>query len=147
MVRLSLGYPDAKHEAAMVLQRQNRNPLKELSALLSAEDVQAMQQEVEATYIGEPVVHYIVDLITATRSHSQLARGASPRATLAVTSMAKAIARLRGRDFVVPKDVQEVFVCTVAHRLLLTSQAEGQGITAEAILAELLKSVPAPRLS
>ena len=147
MVRLSLGYPSAKDEANMVLQRQNRDPLKELSALLNADDVSAMQQEVEATFVGEPVVHYIVDLITATRSHPQLSRGASPRATLAVTAMAKAVARLRGRDFVVPKDVQEVFLPTVAHRLLLSSQAEGQGLTAEAILTELLKSVPAPRLS
>ena len=147
MVRLSLGYPDAKHEAAMVLQRQGQDPLKALTAILQPADVTAMQQEVAATFIGEPVVQYIVSLINATRDHPQLLRGASPRATLAVTAMAKAIARLRGRDFVIPKDVQEVFLPTVAHRLLLSSQAEGQGLTAEAILTELLKDVPAPRLN
>ena len=147
MVRLSLGYPDAKNEAAMVLQRQNRDPLKELTALLQPGDVQAMQKEVEATFIGEPVVHYIVDLITATRNHPMIARGASPRATLAVTAMAKAIARLRGRDFVVPKDVQEVLVSTLAHRLLLSSQAEGQGLTSESILKEILLDISAPKLS
>ena len=146
-VRLSLGYPSAKDEAAMVLQRQGKDPLKELTPLLTTSHVVAMQQEVEATFVGEPVVHYIVDLISATRKHEALARGASPRATLSVTAMAKAIARLRGRDYVVPKDVQEVFVSTVAHRLLLTSQAEGQGLTAQAVLTGILHTVPAPKLS
>ena len=146
-VRLSLGYPNPKDEAAMVLQRQGRDPLKELTPLLSTQNVVALQQEVEATFVGEPVVHYVVDLISATRNHSAIARGASPRATLSVTAMAKAIARLRGRDYVVPRDVQEVFVHTVAHRLLLTSQAEGQGLTSQAVLGEILHAVPAPRLS
>ena len=131
----------------MVLQRQGRDPLKELTPLLSTQNVVALQQEVEATFVGEPVVHYVVDLISATRNHSAIARGASPRATLSVTAMAKAIARLRGRDYVVPRDVQEVFVHTVAHRLLLTSQAEGQGLTSQAVLGEILHAVPAPRLS
>ena len=146
-VRLSLGYPDPKDEAAMVLQRQGCDPLKDLNALLSTQDVVAMQQEVEATFIGQPVVDYIVALISATRNHPFLERGASPRATLSVTAMAKAIARLRGRDYVIPRDVQEVFAPTVAHRLLLSSQAEGLGLTAEAVLAELMHSVHAPKLS
>ena len=146
-VRLSLGYPSPKDEAAMVLQRQGRDPLKELTPLLTTQGVVAMQQEVETTFVGEPVVDYIVDLIGATRNHEAIARGASPRATLSVTAMAKAIARLRGRDYVVPRDVQEVFVNTVAHRLLLTSQAEGQGLTCQQVLEELLRTVAAPRLS
>jgi len=146
-VRLSLGYPSPKDEAAMVLQRQGRDPLKELTPLLTTQGVVAMQQEVETTFVGEPVVDYIVDLIGATRNHEAIARGASPRATLSVTAMAKAIARLRGRDYVVPRDVQEVFVSTVAHRLLLTSQAEGRGMTCHSVLDEILHTVPAPRLS
>ena len=146
-LRLSLGYPSEKDEAAMVLQRQGRDPLKELSPLLDTHGVIAMQEEVESTFIGEPVVNYIVDLICATRKHQAISRGASPRATLSVTAMAKAIARLRGRDYVVPKDVQEVFVITVAHRLLLTSQAEARGLTGEAVLQEILRTVPAPKLN
>ena len=105
-----------------------------------------MQEEVAATFVGEPVVSYIVDLIGATRSHEQLSRGASPRATLAVTAMAKAVARLRGRDYVVPVDVKEVFVTTVAHRLLLTSKAESQNIVPEQLLQQILERIPAPKL-
>ena len=146
MVRLSLGYPGPKDEVNMVLSRQGRDPMKELPQLLDAHAVVAMQEEVAATFVGEPVVSYIVDLIGATRSHEQLSRGASPRATLAVTAMAKAVARLRGRDYVVPRDVQEVFVMTVSHRLLLTGQAEGRGITAAQVLQEILETVPVPKL-
>ena len=105
-----------------------------------------MQQAVADTYIAPEVVKYVVELVAATREHPALERGASPRATLAVTAMSKAIAQLRGRDYVVPKDVQEVFPYTVEHRLLLTAGAQSQGVSAFVVLQELLGKVPAPKL-
>ena len=146
MVRLSLGYPSPRDEVAMVLNRQEGNPLEALQSLITREQLAALQEIVAQTHMNEAVVTYLVKLITATREHPDILRGASPRATLAVTAMAKAVAQLRGRDYVVPGDVQEVFSRTVAHRLLLSSRAEGQGRTAEQILAEIVKTVPAPRL-
>ena len=131
MIRLSLGYPSPKDEAAMVLCRQ---------------ELVALQDQVEATFLSDSVVNYIVALSGATRSSEYLLRGASPRATLSVTAMAKAVARLRGRDYVTPADVREVFVHTVAHRLILSPKAESQGKGAEQILQELLSAVPAPKL-
>ena len=145
-VRLSLGYPAPKDEIAMVLNRQDGNPLHKLSALMTRENLVAMQAEVENTYIKDSVVKYLVDLIVATRNHEDILRGASPRATLAVTSMAKAVAQLRGRDYVLPSDVREVFTWTIAHRLILSPKAEGQGKTAEQILAEIISQVPSPRM-
>jgi len=145
-IRLSLGYPNPADEIAMVLSRQGNNPVKSLQPLMSREDLAALQEEVEKTYVHEAVVKYIVDLITATRNSENILRGASPRATLAVTSMAKAAAQLRGRDYVVPADVREVFLWTVAHRLLLSSKAEGEGKTAEQILKEIMEHTPAPRM-
>ncbi|MBQ7312092.1 MAG: MoxR family ATPase [Clostridia bacterium] len=145
-IRLSLGYPAPKDEIAMVLNRQDGNPLGKLFALMTREDLAAMQNEVTRTFIHEAVVKYIVDLITATRNSDDILRGASPRATLAVTSMAKAMARLRGRDYVVPGDVREVFPWTVAHRLLLSSKAEGQGRSAEEILKQIIEQTPAPKM-
>ena len=145
-VRLSLGYPSPKDEVAMVLNRQGGNPLNALPPLMTRETLAAMQDEVANTYMNEAVVTYIVDLITATRNSEDILRGASPRATLAVTSMAKAVAQLRGRDYVVPGDVREVFIYTVAHRLILSPRAEGQGKTAEQVLGEILTQVPAPKL-
>jgi len=145
-VRLSLGYPSPKDEMAMVLSRQGTNPLKELTALMTRQQLTAMQDTVEQTFLSDAVVNYIVNLIVATRQHEEILRGASPRATLAVTAMAKAVARLRGRDYVVPGDVREVFVHTVAHRLLLSPRAEARGRQAEQILRDILESVDAPRL-
>ena len=98
------------------------------------------------TYVSEVLVNYIVELISVTRKHEQIQRGASPRATLAVTSMAKAVAQLRGRDYVTPQDVKEVFTTTVAHRLLLTPKAEGQGVTVEQLLESIIGRIPTPRL-
>ena len=145
-VRLSLGYPTPRDEIAMVMNRQGGNPLHALSALMSRDNLVAMQNEVENTYIKESVIKYIVDLIVATRSNDDILRGASPRATLAVTSMAKAVAQLRGRDYVLPSDVREVFIWTIAHRLILSPKAEGQGKSAEQILTEIIGQVPAPRV-
>lgn len=146
MVRLSLGYPSRKDEANMVLSRQNGNPLAELEPLFNGEQVELLRDTVAQTYIGEAVVNYIVELIDATRHHEDILRGASPRATLAVTAMAKAIAQLRGRDYVIPGDVKEVFVTTLAHRMVLTPKAEGQGLVAESILRQILEQVAAPKL-
>ena len=146
MVRLSLGYPSPKDEIAMVLNRQSGNPLHALSALMTREDLVKIQDAVEETFLSDTVVSYIVALINATRGSEYLLRGASPRATLAVTSMAKAVACLRGRDYVIPADVKEVFSHTVAHRLLLSPKAEAQGKTAESVLQDILTTVPAPRL-
>ena len=145
-VRLSLGYPSPKDEAAMVQSRQSGNPLKELVPVLTGDQLIQMQEEVENTYISDPVVTYIVSLIGATRDHGDIARGASPRATLAVTAMAKAVAQLRGRDYVIPADVREVFIDTVAHRLILSSRAESLGRQPEQILREILNATDAPKL-
>jgi len=145
-VRLSLGYPSPKDEAAMVLSRQSGNPLLTLQPLMTRQQLAQLQQCVEETFVSEAIVHYIVSLITATRQNELILQGASPRATLAVTAMAKAVARLRGRDYVVPGDVREVFVHTVAHRLLLSPRAEAQGLTAEQILRDILEHTDAPKL-
>ena len=146
IVRLSLGYPAPNEEVNMVMERQEGNPLHKLTPLLTNENLVAMQEEVERTYVQSSVVKYIVDLIVETRTNEYIARGASPRATLAVTAMAKAMARLHGRDYVLPDDVQEVFATTIAHRLILSTKAEARNLTAEMVLAEIFKQVPAPRM-
>ncbi len=146
MVRLSLGYPSPKDEAAMVLNRQGGNPLHALRPLMSREQLTAIQDTVEATFVSDSVVNYIVSLITATRQNEDTLRGASPRATLAATAMAKSVAQLRGRDYVVPGDVREVFPQTVAHRLILSPRAETQGKSAETVLRNILDTVPVPKL-
>ncbi len=146
MVRLSLGYPNPKDEMAMVLNRQGQDPLQSLGQLLASTDVALLQETVAHTHVSTDVVKYIVELINATRQHEDISRGASPRATLAVTAMAKAVAQLRGRDYVVPKDVQEVFSHVVSHRLLLSQRAEAKGFSSEQVLKQIIDGVDAPKL-
>ena len=145
-VQLSMGYPSPKDEIEMAMQRQGRDPLRQIQQVVSAEQLRALQETVENTYVSEAVVKYVVELINATRESELLLRGASPRATLATLAMAKAVAQLRGRDYAVPRDVQEVLCCTVAHRLLLSPKAEGQGMDAGQVLQEIMGKVRAPRL-
>lgn len=145
-VRLSLGYPKALDEINMVMNRQGRNPLSSLQPLMTAEELCALQEEVAKTHVSKAAVSYMVELTGATRSHRDIALGASPRATLALNSMAKAVAQLCGRDYVLPEDARAVFKRTIAHRLLLSAEAERNGKSAEKVLDEILSSVPLPKL-
>ena len=146
MLRLSLGYPSPKDEVAMVRQRQGADPMKQIHAVVTAQELSQLRSQVAGTFIGEEVTAYAVDLIQATRTDDRLLRGASPRATLALVAMSKAVAQLRGRGYVIPKDVQEAFVITQAHRLEMAPGAIGQGMTPQEILETILSKTPAPKL-
>lgn len=146
MIRLSLGYPDLQDEIRMVMGRQQVNPLHTLQPLMTREALVALQNTVERTYVHEQVVTYAVRLIGATRQNAMIARGASPRATLAVIALAKSLARMRGRDYVIPEDVMEAAAHALPHRLLLSATAQAQNLTAENVVRQLLATVPAPRL-
>ncbi|MCI8620099.1 MAG: MoxR family ATPase [Oscillospiraceae bacterium] len=146
MLRLSIGYPAPEDERAMVLHRQNHNPLQDVQQVITQKQLQEMQEQAASVYTKKEVIDYIIALIGATRKHGQLLRGASPRATLSVTAMAKSVAYLSGRDYLLPGDVQTVFVNTVAHRLLLTPEAENAGVSTQNILEAVLKATPAPKL-
>ncbi len=144
-VRLSVGYPKAKDELNMVMARQGGvNPLDQVNQVVNRTELAAMQDAVSRVYIKDTVVNYVVSLVSQTRNHPQIQRGASPRATLAVVSMAKAAALMNGRDYVLPEDVQTVFAGTVAHRLLLSADAQAQGQREEQLLTDLLSQIRAP---
>lgn len=143
-VRLSIGYPTPEAERSMVLSRQSGDPLAQVRQVVSREELLAMQEQTAQVYMKDSLVDYIVALVGATRTHPDILRGASPRATLSVSAMAKAAAYLQGRDYVVPKDISSVYVNTVAHRLLLSPEPEARGVTAEQVLAQILKRTSAP---
>lgn len=145
-VRMSIGYPAPADERNMVLNRQGSNPLDQVRQVVRREELIAMQEQASRVYMKEEIVDYAVSLVGATRNHPLILRGASPRATLSVTAMAKAVAYIQGRDYVVPKDVQAVFVNTVAHRLLMTPEAEAKGITPDSVLEQIQSTAAAPRI-
>ena len=145
-VRLSLGYPEAEDELTMLLQRQGADPMAQVEQTVTLEELTGMQELVSQTHVSQEVARYVVALVAQTRSSELLLRGGSPRATLALTAMAKAVARLRGRDYVVPKDVQEVLFVTLGHRLKLSPKAESQDMDTEQVLRTILGKVRAPKL-
>jgi MoxR-like ATPase len=147
MIRLRIGYPDAKSEAAMISLRQDGDPLSKIKPVLTRDALLQMQDIVAKTYIKETVVNYIVALVRATREHKDILQGASPRATLAVAAMAKAFARMKGRDYVTPADVRHVFIPTVAHRIRLSPNAQECALSAEQTLKQILSSVKAPSIT
>ena len=141
-----MGYPDAEAECEMVRQRESGNPLDTVRQVVSRDELLRMQKACAAVYCKDEVLEYVVRLIGATRKNDKLSRGASPRATLAVVAMAKAVAYMQGRDFIIPKDVERVFVRTVAHRVKLTQEAELRGNTADSVLEEVLKRAIVPKV-
>lgn len=145
-MRLSIGYPSPEAECEMIANRLGRNPLESVRRIVTREQLLEMQREAAGVYVKDEVISYIVRLIGATRSHPLLTRGASPRATLSVTALARAIAYIYGRDFVIPDDVSMVLEHGAAHRLLLAHEAEAKGVTAESILRNIVKGVPAPKV-
>ena len=147
MVRISVGYPSAKFEKAMIEQRKNGiNPMDSVRALCDAKTLLEMQAQVNNVFIHDAITDYIISLVNRTRGHADLERGASPRASLAFTSMAKAHAFLNGREYVVPKDVQQVFLPVITHRLILNPEAEVNGKNTTEIAKEILASTFVPKV-
>ena len=145
-LRLTLGYPAPKDEAAMIKNRQAGNPLAEVRPCITRQGLMDLQDQVDKTYLSDSVIEYLVALCAATRKSELLLRGASPRATLSAAAMAKSIAQLRGRDYVVPGDIKEVFIPTLTHRVQLSTRAESQGKSVQQALKAILDATPAPRL-
>ncbi len=145
-VRISMGYPDFNDECQMIMNRAKGNPLDKVSQVVSREQLVDMQQSVKNVFVHNDIVEYIVSLINATRNSKFISRGASPRATLSLTDMAKAVAFSNGRDYVVPRDVRKVFVSTLNHRIILSNEAVSKNLSAKQVLLDILKTVKQPRI-
>jgi MoxR-like ATPase len=153
LMHVRVGYPSEQAETAILnLVRQEssvRSAVMPAPFRLSQDDVFAARQEILGIYMSEPVERYIVALTMATREgrgelRSLLEYGASPRGTIALDQCSRALAWLEGRDYVSPEDVQAVAHDVLRHRLLLTFDAEAQGITSDRVVDLLLDQVPVP---
>ena len=141
MMRLSMGYPAPQDELELLRRRSAGPVVERVSQVTDRAGLERLRQAVEAVHISDEVLDYIVRLVGATRRHPAIAQGGSPRATLAVAAVSRAAAFIRGRDYVLPDDVTELFRDTVAHRLILTDGRE----TGDPV-GDVLASVRAPRL-
>jgi MoxR-like ATPase len=145
LLRTAVGYPSLDDEWRLLHERLERGTDEvALRPVVTRDEVLAMQRSLEQVHVTEPVGRYVVALCDATRRDEQVSVGASPRGTLAVTKLARALAAVRGRDFVTPDDVKAVAVPALAHRLVLRSELWVRQVSAEQVLARVLDEVPAP---
>lgn len=141
MVRLSIGYPSAEDQIRILKARRYSNPLDEIQVAAQAENILEIQNYLSALRISDDILYYLIHLCEATRQHPLVELGISPRGVGALTRMAKAWAILKDRSYVIPEDVQNVFVDVCAHRLTLKPQARVEGISEQDILRDILKEV------
>ena len=139
LMRISLGYPDRAAERALLAGVDRRAMVDHLPSLLQGDELDRLQQAVQAVHAADPLLDYVQDLITATRSGRWFLQGLSPRAGIALLRAAKAQALISGRDYVAPDDVQAVLPQTIAHRLIPVGDA-GRG--AEEQVRAMLQAVP-----
>jgi MoxR-like ATPase len=142
LLRVSLGYPSPDEERQILNNLRREHPISQLGGVVEIGDVLSMQRDVWDVHVDESLSDYVIRLIHATRASTDLAVGASPRASLALFKAAQALAAMRGRDHVVPDDVKYLAVPTLAHRLVLKPEAELRGRSARAILGEIVERTP-----
>ncbi|MFL6001755.1 MAG: AAA family ATPase [Nocardioides sp.] len=142
--RLAIGYPSPEAELEMVDQHGAGSPLDDLEPVSDAIEVAKLSQAVRAVHISPAVRRYAVDLVTATRDNRDLRLGASPRATLHLLRTGRAAAALEGRDFVLPDDLLGLAGPVLAHRRLLSAEAQVARRTTHAVVTDVVASVPVP---
>lgn len=145
LFKIPIGYPNEADEIRVLgTHHVDRALAVETRRVLSAQDLARAREIANAVMPREEILGYAVSLVRATRDHPSIAVGASPRAALWMVRAAKGIACLEGRNFVLPEDVQAVIVPTLRHRIVLEPSAEVEGMTADAVVEEVVRSVPVP---
>jgi MoxR-like ATPase len=145
LLRMSLGYPERDDEALVLAHRGARKKEQvDLSPVLDAAGLLAMQRVVEEVHVSESVRLYMVDIVRQTRADSRVQVGSSPRGSLALYCLARARAVLNGRDFVTPEDVKAIAVPALSHRLTLRPELWVQRVSGERVVRDVLETVPTP---
>jgi len=144
MIRLKMGYPSPSEERGMMDMQRKGHPIRAILPVETPENIVRLREELASVAMDETVKQFIVSLVNATRESRDLALGASPRATLALFKLSRALAGLSGRNYVLPDDVKQLAVPVLAHRVLMDPVAQMNGLTPEAVVESLLEKVPVP---
>lgn len=139
LMRLTMGYPQLEEEVSILRGRAEIDPLKQIHPMMHAENLIALQQQVASVYVDDRLYYYAASISKATREHTQITLGVSPRGTLALIQAAKAAALLQGRDYLLPDDIASLCPDVLAHRLIVRGGADpGQ------VLSQILHEIPVP---
>ncbi|USH00466.1 MoxR family ATPase [Thermococcus argininiproducens] len=143
MLHINVGYPDKNEEVTMLL-RKDRGDFREIRQVFTPTQILALISQVRKVKTSEEVLHYLYEIIARTRRDNRLLIGASPRAAEHLLYTAKALAFLRGRDYVIPDDIKEMAVSVLSHRLLVRAEYELEGVKSEDVVREILDEVEVP---
>tara|TARA_B110000285_G_scaffold49460_1_gene56166 strand:- start:5542 stop:6630 length:1089 start_codon:yes stop_codon:yes gene_type:complete len=148
LFKIKIDYPSLQEEE-QILQRYKNDiqtpSLEDIKPVFTAEEIKKIQDTVGSVIVEDNLIKYIASITHKTRNHGKIYLGGSPRASLSIIKASKAMAAIRGRDFVTPEDIQFVAVHVLNHRLIMTPEAEMEGVQAEEVIAEILKTVEVPR--
>jgi MoxR-like ATPase len=139
LLRLSLGYPMVEDEAQILINLRKQHPIETIEQVVDGTELLDLRDVVTDVHVDDSLLRYVLSIVNATRSHPDVALGASPRGSLALYKTAQALAALRGRDYVIPDDVKRLAPLTLAHRLIVKPESQLRGRTAQAILGEILE--------
>lgn len=144
LMRIGLGYPEFTEEMSIIQQQEQEHPIDSLDAVTTPEEVVGLQTAAKTVYVDQLVRQYIVSLVESTREHSDIALGASPRASLGLFRAARGLALVQDRDYVIPDDVKALAPAVIAHRIILSPSARMRGVTSWSVVSDLLDNVTVP---
>lgn len=144
MLRLEMGYPDFESSVNILADRNKAQPLDSIQQVVSKSEILDMQKEVDEVRVQTDLFVYITQLVEASRNNEQILQGISPRGALAILRVAKANAYVKGRTYLIPQDVVDIFCDAAVHRSILSPKAKIAGITTEQVLTQILQSTPTP---
>jgi MoxR-like ATPase len=145
LMKISMGYPDHASEVAVLTGMPTGPLVDQLAKVAGRDDVKNMIDFASRIHVAPPLYDYVVHIVASTRQHPDIRLGASPRASLALLRAVRVRAAAAGRSFVVPEDIKALATHVIAHRLMLTPEAELRGRTAAELVAEALGRVPVPQ--
>ncbi len=144
LMRITLGYPTAREEVAILDAQQHGHPLDELEQVVGVADLLAAQEEVQDIYVDDLIKEYVVALVQATREYPDVYLGASPRGSLGLYRTGQAYAAMQGRDYVIPDDIKALAEVVLAHRIIISPSARIRNVDTRDVVQDILMSLPVP---
>jgi MoxR-like ATPase len=148
LFKINVSYPSAEQEFRIVLQHHQQNlheMINQVQTVLSSTQVQELRKQVRSIHVEEKLINFITTIVANTRNHKSIYLGASPRASIGILNGAKALASMRGRDFVTPDDIIYVIPPVLRHRIVLTPEKEMEGASSDDVIQQIVASIEVPR--
>lgn len=148
LFKIEIKYPTLEEEISIITQQHQQNPADQLSQIapvLSIQDVIALRQQVKSLHVEPKLLEFVAKIIHETRNNKSLYLGGSPRASLAIINAAKAIAAIKGRDFITPDDIILVAQPVLRHRIMLTPDKEMEGVAPDEVITQIIQKIEVPR--